>query len=386
MEILVITWNFPPRRGGMEALLSNLCSGLTKRHSVYVVTAYAASPDAAEETVSRAPLPGLLAFFLYALWRAARLLYRNPEIEIVFGGSASVTPLVLLLARWFARMAAVQVHGLDLVYPHAWYQLTCVRWLKYCDRVIANSSFTAALVEKRRVRQNSISIIPPGVYSDQFLAPSLGELTRHKRRLTQKCILLFVGRLTRRKGVREFIQNCLPGIIDEIPNTCLVIAGDNARDSLTHHDDGLGNIADAISAANLNSHIQLAGAVEDGELIGLYQACDVVVLPALALKDDVEGFGIVLLEAAAAKKPVVATQVGGIPDAVVNGKSGILVSAGDYGAMTQAIVQLLNNKPMRMNLGAYARRRVEEQFTWDRITGCYEAVFESLAGAKSMED
>ena len=67
MEILVITWNFPPRRGGMEALLSNLCSGLKKNHSVYVITAYAAAPDAAADTVFRAPLPGLLSFFLYAL-------------------------------------------------------------------------------------------------------------------------------------------------------------------------------------------------------------------------------------------------------------------------------------------------------------------------------
>jgi phosphatidyl-myo-inositol dimannoside synthase len=119
MEILVVTWNYPPRRGGMESLLKDLCQALRKRHSVSVVTSYAGSNGSveAEEKVYRPRWPGLAVFSLYALFRGALLLHRRKKIELIFGGSAMVAPLVLLLARLFGRKAIVQVHGLDLIYP-----------------------------------------------------------------------------------------------------------------------------------------------------------------------------------------------------------------------------------------------------------------------------
>ena len=72
MEILVITWNYPPRRGGIEYLISNLCMDLRKRHSVAVVTSHA-SPAPDEKDVFRAPFPGLIPFAFYALWRGAMI-------------------------------------------------------------------------------------------------------------------------------------------------------------------------------------------------------------------------------------------------------------------------------------------------------------------------
>src|SRR5262249_17611430 len=98
-------------------------------------------------------------------------------------------------------------------------------------------------------------------------------------------------------------------------------------------------------------HVLLLGASSDDDLWKLYHASDVVVLPALATIDDVEGFGITLLEAAAAGKPSVATRVGGIPDAVENGKSGILVEPDDYCGLARAIVSLLQNREKSLAMG-----------------------------------
>ena len=126
MGVLVITWNYPPRRGGIEYLVSQVVTGLRKKRSVFVITAYANNTDPTEKDVFRVPYPGLIPFGLYALWRGARLLRRDPGITVVFGGSALAAPLVLFLARLFGRRAVVQVHGLDIVYRNALYQLLCV--------------------------------------------------------------------------------------------------------------------------------------------------------------------------------------------------------------------------------------------------------------------
>jgi phosphatidylinositol alpha-1,6-mannosyltransferase len=125
---------------------------------------------------------------------------------------------------------------------------------------------------------------------------------------------------------------------------------------------------------SLQNYIRLLGSLNDDEVIELYQACDVFVLPALATTDDVEGFGIVLLEAAAAGKVVVATRVGGIPDAVEDGKSGILVEAGDHAALQREIIDLLRDDCRRLDMAAHARERVMKQFSWNRIFERYTTI------------
>ena len=300
MGILVLTWNYPPRRGGIEYLIGQLVAGLRKRRSVRVVTACNNDSECSEKDVLRAPAPGLAVFALYALWQGARSLRRDRGITVVFGGSALAAPLVWILARLFGRRAVVQVHGLDIVYRSALYQLLCVRWLKRCDRIIANSAFTATLAESRGVPAERILVIPPGVDPERFAATSDVVATKRSFGLEGRQIILFVGRLARRKGVKEFIQNSLPQIVAAVSDACFVIVGANPTESLAHRDDMVTEIAATASRLDLERHVILLGSVSHDDLVKLYQACDLVVLPALATPDDVEGFGIVLLEAAAA--------------------------------------------------------------------------------------
>lgn len=153
MDILVITWNYPPRRGGMEQLLARLCQGLGRDHRVSVITAHADAVDAVEAgLVFRAPRRGLVNFFLYALWQGAALLRANRAISIVLGGSVLVAPLVVCLGWLFRRPASVLAHGLDVIYPRALYQTLIVRWLRLLDRVIANSQHTILRPQRQRRR------------------------------------------------------------------------------------------------------------------------------------------------------------------------------------------------------------------------------------------
>jgi phosphatidyl-myo-inositol dimannoside synthase len=376
MGILVITWNFPPRRGGIESLVSQLCAGLRKQQPVQVITARAPASHPAEEDVFRTPWTGLVPFALYALWRGCGLLFRNPETKIILGGSVLVTPLLLILARFGGRRAVIQAHGSDVIYSRRLYQLLCVRWLKYCDRVVANSAYTASLVARKGVRPDRITVIPPGILPERFVRPANVDVIKKKLRLENKQIILFVGRLAKRKGVKEFIEKSFVHIVGEVPNACFVIVGGNPTESLTHRDDTLRDIKATIAETNLQKYTRLLGTLSDDEVVQLYQVCDVVVLPVLATMDDVEGFGIVLLEAAAAGKPAVATDVGGIADAMENGKSGFLISPDDYPELSQAIISLLKNSELRASMGEYGKQRVREKFAWDKVIDHYKSVMD----------
>lgn len=383
MGILVITWNFPPRRGGIENVISHFVTGLRERHPVKVITTHARTRDSDHNNIFRAPCPGLIPFALYAIWRGAWLLRHDREQTVVFGGSALVAPVVLTLARLFGRKAVVQTHGLDIIYANALYQFLCVRWLRHCERIIANSTYTAALARSAGVPEDHVTVISPGIDAQRFAASQDVDGVRSKLGFDTKQIILFVGRLAKRKGVKEFIEKSFVHVSREIPAACLAIVGDNPLESLAHRDDVLTGIKDAIAQLRLQNHVRLLGAVSDEQVVALYQMADVVVLPALASKEDVEGFGIVLLEAAAAAKPAVATRVGGIPDAVEHGKGGILVAPGDYDELTKALIALLKNDELRRALGRYGSNWVQEKFAWPKIIASYEQALGLDVGSES---
>jgi phosphatidylinositol alpha-1,6-mannosyltransferase len=377
MSILVVTWNYPPRRGGIENLLENLCTSLRDEHRVFIVTSFTKAPHQVERDTFRAPLAGLIPFAFYALWRGGMILARHPQIRVVLGGSALVTPLTLILARVFRRRAVVLTHGLDVIHRNFFYQRLCVRWLQCCDRVVANSHYTAALVKSKAVAQERLTVIPPGVHAERFNIPTDVIATKRHWNIEGKEIVLFVGRLAKRKGVKEFIEKSLVEIAREIPEIVFLIVGNNPTESLAHHYNVVGEINEAVSRLGLDNQVRLLGALSDDDVIRLYHACDVVVLPALDMKDDVEGFGIVALEAAAAGKPVVATRIGGIPDAVENSKNGILVEPGDYQTLTHAVLWLLRDSSQAWAMGEEGRQRAMNLFAWKQICQRHANTFSS---------
>lgn len=378
--ILVITWNYPPRQGGIEQLLASVCAGLSKNHRVAVITAHATESIAvADEIIFRPTSPGLIRYFLFAVAKGIAILRGNRNIHVIFAGSVLATPIVLLLARLLRRKAVVQAHGLDLVYRNSVYQFLIVRWLRYVDRVIANSRHTAELAQQKGAREQAIAVIPPGVDWQRFQSADSADALKQVWGLANRKVILFVGRLARRKGVKEFIERSLVDIVKQVPDVCFVIAGDNPRESLTHHDDVAGEIRQAIARHDLSEHVRWLGAVNDAELVQVYALCDVLVLPVLALDYDVEGFGMVALEAAAAGKPVVAVCCGGVSDAVEDGVTGILVAPADYFTLSDAIVRLLDDPAARFSMGEAGRQRALAEFTWAKIVMRYEGAFFDLS-------
>jgi phosphatidylinositol alpha-1,6-mannosyltransferase len=155
-------------------------------------------------------------------------------------------------------------------------------------------------------------------------------------------LLLSVGRLSARKGLREFVMYALPRIVAEQPQTMLLIVGDAPNQALHAEAQTPQSIQAAADAAGVGEHLKFLGIITDySELGSIYRAADVHVFPVREIPGDPEGFGMVAVEAAAHGLPTVAFATGGIVDAVSEGRSGYLVKPRDYAAFADAVCSAL---------------------------------------------
>jgi phosphatidylinositol alpha-1,6-mannosyltransferase len=165
---------------------------------------------------------------------------------------------------------------------------------------------------------------------------------------------LFVGRLVRRKGADDLIQAFKMVLVD-LQDARLEIVGDGPeRQRLT----------DLVRELGLVESVTFYGNLRGDALYQRYRECDLVAMPSKTMKNDVEGFGTVFLESGLAGKPSVGTRSGGIPEAVLDETTGVLVKEGDIPGLASALKRLLVDDTLRLRLGANAQTRVLSDFTW----------------------
>ena len=376
LRVLILTWNFPPRQGGIEQVMWHLYHGLKARgHSVRVVTS-AGAADSDSSDFLRARRAGLLPFLATA-WRAGGRIAREFQPDVVVAGSWLTAPAAWRWAPRRGRAWVVWAYGSDLVVLPWWTRGVIGALLRRAAFVLPISQMTRQLVLELGVRPERCPVIPPGVDVDKFSrlwSRPLPELWPGRR------VVLTAGRLVRRKGVLEYVRYVWPEVIRHCPDALLVIVGDDARGSLLHRGEPMrANIESAIRELNLSGHVAMLGAVSDEQLADYYRRAELFVLPCLNLPKDVEGFGIVFLEAALAGTPSLSTRVGGIPDAVVDGVTGVLIEPGDWPELAKETVALLTDTSRRHRMGHAARERAQTEFAWPVIVSRYEAVLRQAA-------
>jgi phosphatidylinositol alpha-1,6-mannosyltransferase len=338
---LVITRNFPPLVGGMERLNQHLLRELAPDWRPALC-----GPDgcrefiAADVPVAEHAIRPLAIFLARSLIAALRFAIRLRP-EFVVGGSGLVAPLVWIAARAIRARAVIYAHGLDLVAPSRVYQALWLPFIRAANLVLVNSANTRRLAIERGVGAERIVILHPGT---DLHAPIAGarEAFRHRHAWGDRPVLLSVGRFTRRKGLAEFVSEAFPAIVATQPEALLLVIGEEASDAL--HGSGRGErerILAAAERAGIASQVVFLGRCSEEELQLAYHAADCHVFPVLDLPGDVEGFGMVALEAAAHGLSTVAFAVGGVPDAVVDGQTGRLVRSGDYRAFADATLEVL---------------------------------------------
>ena len=330
-KILLLTPDYPPNRGGVANYLWNIYSRLP-RESVVVLS----------EKLSGKIWPR----WLPAYFEAVKTI-RAEKIESVH--ISHILPMgyvVWMIKKVFGIPYVVYLHGMDILLAQKswWKKMWAKKILLEADLVIANSEFTRK--EAQKIVDRKIEIVYP--------CPNISaspEITHDKTN-----IILSVGRLVARKGFDKVIE-AMPKVLREIPEAKYFIVGGGP---------------DAERLKSLTKNLQLDDKVifydnvVDGQLPDLYRQCDIFVMPCRQIGADVEGFGIVYLEAALFGKPSVAGRSGGVPEAVLDGKTGIVVNPDNVDEIAAAIIKLLKDDNFRRQLGEAAKNRVQNEFTWEK--------------------
>lgn len=231
--------------------------------------------------------------------------------------------------------------------------------LRNADKLIANSHFTKELLlTDWKIPAERIELMHPGVDCEYYSPPP----SNFSRKLfpENRQVLLTVGRLQERKGHDSMIY-ALSSIQQKHPDVLYAIAGDGEQRQLLQR---------LVTRLNLEDHVLFLGEIQDHTLRQCYQECDIFVLPNRTIGRDVEGFGIVLIEAQACGKPVIAGRSGGTADALVTGKTGLLVDCQNVENpqdLTAAVCSLLENPEQRLNWGEAGRNLVETTFDWSML-------------------
>jgi glycosyltransferase involved in cell wall biosynthesis len=195
-----------------------------------------------------------------------------------------------------------------------------------------------------------VRIVPNGVDTEKFKPFEDQAAVKRQFGLGNEPCVLFVGNLIPRKGL-PFLAEAAKKIVKEYKETKFIIVGEGPlRNQLLRK----------IEDTNLSGNFTFLGNVKEDMLPAVYNCADVFALPSIQ-----EGQGIVLLEAQASAKPVVAFEVGGVNEAVCNGETGLLVKRGSTDKLADVIMKLLSDKALREKMGANGRKFVAENFTWD---------------------
>lgn len=363
-RILLVTRNFPPLTGGMERLNYHVYQELTKEFCVSIAGPEGCQEFLNENTVFKtfAAKP-LFLFLLQSLIAAYRLALREKP-QLILAGSGTTAIAALLAGRLVNAKVTVYLHGLDIIYPNPIYQLCFLPAIRRCDGILVNSSRTANLARQKGIAAEKITVLNPGVTLPESSSLQLDpNLLKKKFGIATKHILLSVGRLTERKGLPEFIEKCMPAIIAECPDCILVIIGTEPVLAASKQSGITAKIKRTIRQAGLGDHVLLLGQVSDDDLSKAYLSSDILIFPVLDLPGDVEGFGMVAVEAAAHGLPTVAFAVGGIIDAVDPGKSGWLIKSHDYKIFTKTIINFFN-KANQSYLTKGKCRNFAKKFSW----------------------
>jgi phosphatidylinositol alpha-1,6-mannosyltransferase len=363
--LLLVTRNLPPLRGGMERLNARLAAEMSRTMDVTVVGPHGSGVLAVPGVeVIACPRPGLAAFLVWSMWTAGRVARRRRP-RWILGGSGLAAPAVLWASVISGARRAVYLHGLDVVARHPLYRAVWLPAIRRMHALIANSRNTAALARYAGVEAGRLDVVVPGVEPPLPPDPQAGFDFRTRHGLGHRKILLSVGRLTERKGLTRFVEQSLPLILARQPRGLLLVVGDAAPNALLQGGHDLRSQVDAVIARrDLADSVRFLGPISEEELHAAYEASDLHVFPVVDRPGDVEGFGMVAIEAAAHGRSTVAFAVGGVPDAVREGESGYLIAQGDYAAFAGKVCDALERGP---DAFAESARKFALGLSWERF-------------------
>lgn len=346
-RFLFISRNYPPKVGGLEAYSYNLIKEFEKNHTVFKIV------------LTRSNIH-LLWFLPYSLLLALFLTWKH-SIGHVHLCDGVLSPVGVLLKFFSGARLSTSVHGLDITYRNPFYQLLIPRCVARFDKIICVSQSTLQECKRRGVPIRKCTVIPNGIHPDEIYRPNSTNDLRGKLEkrigvsLQDKTVLVTVGRLVKRKGVAWFVSQVMPRLDKSY---CYLVVGNGPEYK---------RLKELCTSLELDRRVFLQGEVtkEDRNLI--FNASDIFIMPNVTVSGDMEGFGIVAIEAGSCGLPVIAAKTQGVCDAVLDGKTGVLVAEKDAAGFLSAIKNIDLKR-------AEIRSVVNSTFSWSRIYQRYREV------------
>jgi phosphatidyl-myo-inositol dimannoside synthase len=361
---LIVTNDFPPRQGGIQSFVHELALRLDPDD----LTVYAPKWDGAAEFDARQPFEvvrhptSLMIGGPGVTGRAAELVRSRKAEVVIFGAAAPLGLITPALRRAGVQRAIAITHG----HEAGWAALPIARNLLRCigDR----TDVVTYLGEYFRVRLSRalapaaaarLTQLHPGVDAAAFRPdPAARATIRDRHGLGDRPVVVCVSRLVRRKG-QDTLLRAWPAVIDQVPDAALLIVGAGPYGAA---------LRQLAQRSGLTDAVHFTGPVPQAELPAHYAAGDVFAMPCRTRRGglDVEGLGIVYLEASAAGLPVVGGDSGGAPDAILDGETGYVVGGRDVAALSGRLVALLANPEAAKAMGEKGRAWVERDWSWDQ--------------------
>jgi phosphatidyl-myo-inositol dimannoside synthase len=353
-RLLLVSENYPPAIGGSAVLFGEIYPRLGVPFTV--LSEGVKMPDYGRRS----------------LWRYLRLTLRlrqaARDVTMVHCGRA----LPEGVAAWLCRFVggpryAVWAHGEDIGTALTSRELTFLMRRVYAgaEVVFANSENTRRMLNDLGI--DRVDVIYPGVDTERFRPDLDAADIRHQLAPHHEFVLLSVGRLQTRKGHDLMIQAVR--LLAQRRSLRYVIIGTGKERA---------RLEALVDACGVRESVTFCGDVPADLLPKYFAACDLFVLPNRNEHGDIEGFGIVFLEAAASAKATIGGNSGGVPEAV--GNTGVLVSGTDATELAAAIARLMDDAALRKELGDAGRRRVESAFTWEAAARRLAATHQRLTG------
>ncbi len=365
-KILLVTNDFGPRTGGIETFVIGLLERITG-HEVTVFTSQQGETSEYDQQWldkfgvrvirdrSKILLPS------WRVTRAVKKVVASHNIEIVvFGAAAPLALMSSALRKSGVKKIIALTHGHEVwwakIFP---FNLAIKRIGKGVDHLTYLGEFTRQAISKALTDKSAKEMvkIAPGIDTAHFIPQPDGMQKRKELGLQDKKIIISVGRLVHRKGQDKLIE-AMPEVLRKIPNAHLLIVGEGPYKN---------HLEKLVNKLSLKENITFAGRIMYDRLPSYLSAADLFAMPSRSrfFGLEVEGLGIVYLEASACGIPVLAGNSGGAPDAVLEGVTGFCVDGTNVAEIASAVIEICSDAERASHMGAAGRNWIVDRWRWD---------------------
>ncbi len=358
--ILFISRAYPPTIGGIENQNYGIARALSKITTVKII---------ANKRGKK-----FLPFFL--IQATGQALFSVWKYDVVLIGDGVLSPLALFLKFFYPKKKFVSIiHGLDITYAHKKslmgkiYRLINIPSLKKMNKLIMVGNHTIKEAVAVGIPKNKCVFIPNGFNLQEICQKhSRAELEKLlKMDLSGKKVILRVGRFVRHKGLEWFISNVMP----HLPENCILVGAGGRNKKTVGDGDIYPNCQKAIQKNNLQDRVKLLTNIPQSDMNILFNTVDLFISPNIEIAGSMEGFGINAIEGSACQKVVIASNLQGLKDAVIDGKNGFLVEPENTEQWIKKIKAILEADDFRRAFGKRAQQYTVKNFSWSTIAEKY---------------